>query len=142
MKQKLLTRWNAFLGVLLGMLGLGGCKPQPEIRALYGCPYVTLDVTGTITDEASKPLKDIEVTVTTQGYPNAPVVSDSDGHYAFHSRDGERDDTLDILVTDPSGRYESDSARVVTEKRMFDQWTSDWQQGEAVAHKDFQLKKK
>lgn len=143
MRKKLLMRFNAFLGVIVGMLGLEGCsKPEQEIRAMYGCPYVTLEVTGTVTDEASKPLKDIQVIVSTEGYRHAPVVSDAEGKYAFHSREGEARDSLDILVSDPSGQYASDSARVSAEKRLFDQWTSDWQQGEMVAHKDFQLKKK
>jgi len=108
---------------------------------MYGVPYASFDVSGTITDEDHQPLKDIQVKVGYLGIKSNPIYSDAKGNYGFQSRDGEEIDSVDIIVTDTAGVYESDSVRVAAEYIKLDQ-PEGWKTGETTVHKDFQLKKK
>ena len=142
MKTKILTGINAVIAAILGGMGLTGCSPNvaygvPYLE--YGCPYVSLDVSGTITDEANQPLKDIQVQVSLLGYTSSPIYSDKNGTYLRQSNEGAAK-YVDIVVRDTAGVYASDSVRVDIERVMYDQ-PKGWKEGEATAHQDFQLKK-
>lgn len=148
MRKKALNRINTIIAFLLGLFGVG-CGhyevkygvPDPGIQpAEYGCPYVSLEVSGTIKNEAEQPLKDIKVDISYYGFEAGSVLSDEEGKYNLQNSDGHVD-SVDIVVKDPAGIYESDSVRVPTETRMFDSW-DEWQEGESTVHQDFQLKKK
>ena len=137
MKKKILTGINALIALLMGGMGVS-CKygvPYPE----YGCPYVSLDVSGTITDEANQPLKDIQVQVSLLGYTSSPIYSDKNGTYLRQSNEGAAK-YVDIVVRDTAGVYASDSVRVDIERVMYDQ-PKGWKEGEATVKQDFQLKK-
>ena len=146
MKAKILNRINAIIALLLSVFGFSSCHPivkygapEPEPVA-YGCPYISLDVSGKITNEEKQPLEGIQVNIGLLGYTTRPFYSDSVGKYGYHSHEGIAD-SVDIIVKDPEGIYESDSVRVATEKNMFETPIK-WQEGEATASHDFQLKKK
>ena len=55
MKKKILTRANALIVMLLGMLGFAGCEgmkkygiPEPDMEVLYGpAPFEEADTTST-----------------------------------------------------------------------------------------------
>ncbi len=145
MKTKLLTRINALLVFLLGILGFTSCELMPKKYGVapvveYGCPYVSLEVSGQITNEEKQPLRDIQVNLSLEGYRTRPVFTDSLGNFSWRSQDGKLD-SLDIIIKDPAGVYEGDSTRVGAEKHIFDQ-PKGWQIGESTVRQDFQLKKK
>ena len=140
MSAKVLTRINSWLAVLLGALGFSGCGDHQNVTVEYGCPYISLEVSGTVTNEAHQPLPDMQVNMAVNGYKLKPVLTDSAGQYAWSSYDGGSD-SIDIIVTDPKGVYQSDSVRVPVETKMFEQWRH-WQEGESIVHQDFQLKEK
>ena len=140
MSAKVLTRINSWLAVLLGALGFSGCGDHQNVTVEYGCPYISLEVSGTVTNEAHQPLPDMQVNLAVNGYKLRPVLTDSAGQYAWSSYHGGSD-SIDIIVTDPKGVYQSDSVRVPVETKMFEQWRH-WQEGESIVHQDFQLKEK
>ena len=132
MKVKVLTWINSVLAFLLGITGFSSCKPE-AIAEKYGVPYALLEVSGTITDQAKKPLENIQVTVKRKDNNDflGEVYSEADGRYVMESDYVFPEDSFDILVTDTAGVYESDSVRVKAE----------YENGSPNQH-DFQLKKK
>jgi len=143
MKKKILTGINALIAALFGVLGMG-CR---QLVAEYGCPYATLDVSGTITDSEAQPVKNIQVSVKLNPNPEAGkipmAVSVEDGTY-----EGELDgifpvETATLYADDTTGVYATDSA--VVELRYDKSQVSKsnhWNNGTATVIQDFQLKKK
>ena len=111
-------RINIIISALIALLS--GCKPtqkaimqQQQVVALYGVPYATYHIQGTVTDTDNQPLKDMQVVV--KGYKKK-IISDKitttkNGVFgatvsAFPT------DTLHIVVQDPSGQYAADSTAI------------------------------
>lgn len=145
MKRKILTGINALIALLLGILGLNGC-----FRCEYGTPHATFEAAGTVTDEDNKPLENIRVTLKDRYRPNLDyrrtmpdVYTADDGTYTVGPYDFFPVDSLDIIVTDTTGVYASDSVSVkVDYDRSNVEWGDNWNDGDGYVHQDFQLKKK
>lgn len=146
MKRKVLTGINALIALLLGILGLNGC-----FRVEYGTPHATFEAAGTITDEDNKPLENIRVTLKDRYRPNRDyrrtfpaVYTDDGGEYVIGPyNDFFPKDSMDIIVTDTTGVYASDSVSVkVDYDRSKVKWGDNWNSGAGYVHQDFQLKKK
>lgn len=155
MKTKVLTIINSLLTFLLGIVGFNSCKygsPVDLVTAEYGCPYATLEVSGTITDEESHPLQDIRVVVVHKNNPNvdsavdtlaATAYTDEKGQYFTQNENIFPRDSLDIIVTDTSDTYAPDTVRVKIEyDRSGVSPDNNWNQGDGKVHKDFRMKKK
>lgn len=146
MRRTILTSINAVIALLLGLLGLNGCW-----RAEYGTPHATFEAVGTITDEANKPVENIQVTLKDRYRPNRDqrrtfpaVYTDDGGEYVIGPYNGFfPNDSMDIIVTDTSGIYAPDSVSVkVDYDRSKVAWGDNWNKGAGYVHQDFRLKKK
>ncbi len=146
MRRTILTGINAVIALLLGLLGLNGCG-----RKEYGTPYATFEAVGTITDEANKPVENIQVTLKDRYRPNRDyrrtypaVYTDDGGEYVIGPYNGFfPNDSMDIIVTDTSGIYAPDSVSVkVDYDRSKVAWGDNWNEGAGYVHQDFRLKKK
>jgi putative lipoprotein (rSAM/lipoprotein system) len=142
MKARLLTRVNAFIALLMGVLGFGSC--ESHLIAEYGCPHATLEVSGTITDESNQPVENIQVKVKSEGRQiTQEAYSNADGQYTTDQYAIFPVSTVDLIVTDTAGVYEGDSVRMdVTYDKSQVAKGDHWDEGDAVIQYDFQLKKK
>ena len=69
MKAKILTKINAVIAFLLGVLGFSSCEwgmkkygvPPDDILSKYGTPYAMLEAKGTVTNEQNAPVKSARV---------------------------------------------------------------------------------
>ena len=154
MKAKMLNRINAFIALLIGILGFNNCEKiettpvgpgmygTPEPVAEYGCPYVGLHVSGEVVreDDGTTPLKNIQIIVSRHGATLGTTYTYSDGTYEIGTPNGPID-SVDIVAKDTADVFEGDSVRVAAETTMFDSWR-EWMEGESVARYNFKLKKK
>ena len=100
-------------------------------------------ISYTVTDEAQKPVKNIQVKLRLLGFSPIAKYEDETGKYSYHSQDGHKDlDSLDIIVKDTMGVFEPDSVRVPVAYKAVKDPNDSWKEGESTAHHDFQLKKK
>lgn len=153
MKAKILSGINSLLSSLVAMLGFNSCifiacdygvvGPEP-IVCEYGVPHAELVVSGNVTDESDKPVKNIRVQLHNDGYAVSDYsYTDEKGSYSL--RDGitpwDAPDSLWVVATDTADVYEADSVRVpvVIDESKGD---GDWLVGEAKAEANFQLKQK
>jgi putative lipoprotein (rSAM/lipoprotein system) len=156
MKTKILNRINAIIAFLVSVLGLTNCERTvkygsgPEIAAEYGCPHATFEAFGKITDQEAKPLENIRVTVkktsrgdSSEGYTFPEEFTTENGEYKVGKYSVFPMDSVDILVDDTAGVYNSDSVRLKVEYDKTNVAPSDhWNNGTGSVHYDFQLKKK
>lgn len=147
MKTKVLNKINSLIVLILGLLGFNSCdSPVAE----YGTPHATFEATGTITDQENKPLKNIQVVVRQKAYGVGPAnallpeqYTDEEGMYRGSRNDAFPVDSVDIIVTDTAGVFESDSVRVkVDYDRSHVSQGDHWYAGGGYVQQDFQLKKK
>lgn len=112
-------RINIILSTLIALLS--GCNPQkkavqgPTIIAIYGVPYATYMVEGTVTNEQNIPIKG--ATIVVKGYNNQiigdTIVSDKKGKFEL-TKSAFPTNTINIVVTDPTNQYEIDSVQHTT----------------------------
>lgn len=142
MKTKILTGINAMIAAMFGVLGMS-CR---QLVAEYGCPYATLDVSGTITNSEAQPVTNIQVSVKLNANPQAgkvPVaVSAEDGLYEGELEGVFPVQTAMLYADDTTGVYASDSAEVkLTYDKSQVSPSDHWNSGTATVNQDFQLKK-
>ncbi|MBO4665295.1 MAG: radical SAM-associated putative lipoprotein [Paludibacteraceae bacterium] len=152
MKVKVLTWYNAVLAFLLGLLGFSSCDtakkygPGPDIAAEYGCPYATLEVSGTVSDKGNTPLENIQVAIKGKydlEEADLKEYTDQDGKYIVGADYIFPIDSVDILVKDNAGVYAPDSVRVKVDYDQSNVQPEDhWNNGAGTAHHDFLLEKK
>ena len=147
MKAKLLQAINSFIAILLGVLGFGCSEPDDEGGGdicKYGMPYAQLQVQGKITDQASAPVENIRVRVSSTEIQILPdAYSGEDGNYLAESNYAFPDSPILIVVDDTANVYEPDSALVDVEYTRDKKSKKDsWYKGEAAVYQDFQLRKK
>ncbi len=132
-------------------LEYGVPAPEPEPIAEYGVPYATFEAVGRVTDEESKPIQNIQVTVKDRYRPNRDyrrtlpdAYTDENGDYSITAEfDFFPEDSVDIIVTDTADIYESDSVSVKVEYDRSQVSPDDhWNEGDGLVNQDFQLKKK
>ena len=148
MKKKILTGINALIAAILGSMGLTSCFPNAYgvLYTEYGCPYATLDVSGTITDSETQPVENIQVSVKLNPAPEAgriPVAfSAEDGTYEGELEGVFPLETAMLYAEDTTGVYATDSAVVELKYDNSQVSPSDhWNSGTATVKQDFQLKK-
>ncbi|MCR4664512.1 MAG: radical SAM-associated putative lipoprotein [Paludibacteraceae bacterium] len=151
MKAKIITKVNALITLLLGVLGFNSCDMSkkygpPEVISLYGTPYTIIDVKGRVADETNKPLKNIRVElkdIRNKDYPMDEKYTDENGEYTLNRTQDFSTDSIDIVATDTAGVYESDSVRLTVDYDMSDANNhGGFYEGTGHVYQDFQLKKK
>ena len=140
MKANVLRGFNAILAFLLTLLGFTACE-SPKCE--YGVPHADFDVSGEITDQDDQPLENIQVRVRDEWGNTYPAeYTDIDGAYRIINEETFPSDSMDIIVRDTAGVYESDSVRIKTDYDLSGVVEGGWYQGQATIHHDFQLRKK
>lgn len=141
-RLRILAQVNVLLGAVLALFGCGSKRAaavENQVVCLYGVPTATYKVSGTVIGEKHKPLKDVQVVV--KGYKNYPITdtlrTDNKGRYAADYT-GYPTDSLNIVVTDPSGEYKADSTKIEV---PWKEGASVFDQGEQTFKQDVQLKK-
>ena len=141
-RLRVLAQVNVLLGTVLALFGCGSKRAaavENQVVCLYGVPTATYKVSGTVTGEKHKPLKDVQVVV--KGYKNYPITdtlrTDNKGRYAADYT-GYPTDSLNIVVTDPSGEYKADSTKIEV---PWKEGASVFDQGEQTFKQNVQLKK-
>lgn len=145
MKKNILAGINALIAILMGMLGVSCHIGYYE----YGTPYATFEMSGTVTDEQEQPLENIQVAVRSRwdrengslGY--IVCSTNPDGQYEWREGRGAYMDSIEIIVRDTAGVYESDSVNVGLEfDRSGVSKQDHWNLGKAEVQQDFVLGKK
>ena len=146
MKAKVLTRINAVIAFLLGVLGFSGCewgmKKYGVPADMYGTPYAMLEAKGTVTNEQNAPVKSARVTLRHRYSEDA--YTDENGNYTIRTSEDFPVDSVRIVVSDTAGVYEADSVRLKVDYDRSDakQRGDSWYRGTGYIYQDFQLKKK
>lgn len=123
-------RINILLSSLIALLS--GCNSpkkavqETTIVAIYGVPYATYMVKGTVKNEQDVPIKG--ATIVVKGYNNKIIgdtlVTDKKGQFEL-TESAFPAETINIVVIDPTKQYETDSLQHTTtytreqEKRGF-----------------------
>lgn len=111
MKNRLLKISNAFLAAILALFGINSCEDRVE--ALYGVETSEFEIVGTITNEESAPIKDIQV-VRHPGFDTA--FTDANGNFRIVN-EGFQGGYVLLLIDDvdgaTNGSYQSDTAQVI-----------------------------
>ena len=112
-------RINIILSTLIALLS--GCNPQkkavqgPTVVAIYGVPYATYMVEGTVKNEQNMPIEG--ATIVVKGYNNQiigdTIVSDKKGKFEL-TTSAFPTNTINIVVADPTNQYEIDSVQHTT----------------------------
>jgi putative lipoprotein (rSAM/lipoprotein system) len=112
-------RINIILSTLIALLS--GCNPPkkalkgPTVVAIYGVPYATYMVEGTIKNEQNMPIEG--ATIVVKGYNNQiigdTIVSDNKGKFEL-TTSAFPTNKINIVVTDPTNQYEIDSVQHTT----------------------------
>lgn len=111
MKNRLLIISNAFLAAILALFGINSC--EDGVEALYGVETSEFEIVGTITNEESAPIKDIQV-VRHPGFDTA--FTDANGNFRIVN-EGFQGGYVLLLIDDvdgaTNGSYQSDTAQVI-----------------------------
>lgn len=111
MKKIILKSANALLAAILALFGISSC--EDGVEALYGVETSEFEIVGTITNEESAPIKDIQVvrhpgldTAFTDANGNFRIVNEGfqGGYVLLH---------IDDVDGDANGSYQSDTAQVI-----------------------------
>ena len=149
MKAKFLTRVNALISLILGLFGFGcvSCVEYgvPVPLAEYGSPYATFEAQGKVTDENARPVEKIRVRIKNRlGTEYPEIYTNENGEYNTGMLEGVYPpDSVDIVVTDITGNYASDSVRVKVNYDRSNVSKSDhWNEGVGSVYQDFRLTRK
>ena len=109
MKKRILKSSNALLAAILALFGISSC--EDGIRAEYGVETSEFEIVGTITNEESAPIKDIQV-VRHPGFDTA--YTDANGNFRIVGEGSQGSQVLlliDDVDGDANGSYQSDTAQ-------------------------------
>ena len=156
------SRKFGFISLFLAFLGLGGCDVLEDIgiiKCMYGSPYATFSVKGTVTDEQGNPIQDLDVSLhgvisndegQTMAVPSShsPVKTDQKGTYLINIG-GIPYSMIQVNVNDVDGtanggEFASDSLRISNYSFIKDKKDkNEWSVGTAdITVPDIKLKKK
>ena len=117
MKKRILKSSNALLAAILALFGISSC--EDGIRAEYGVETSEFVIMGTITDEESAPIKDIQV-VQHPLYPwQDTAYTDANGNFRIVGEGSQGEPVLlliDDVDGDANGSFQSDTARGVLKR--------------------------
>jgi putative lipoprotein (rSAM/lipoprotein system) len=111
MKKRILKSSNALLAAILALFGISSC--EDGVEALYGVETSEFEIVGTITNEESAPIKDIQV-VRHPGFDTA--FTDANGNFRIVNEGFQGGYVLlhiDDVDGDANGSYQSDTAQVI-----------------------------
>lgn len=111
MKKQILKSSNALLAAILALFGINSC--EDGVEALYGVETSEFEIVGTITNEESAPIKDIQV-VRHPGFDTA--FTDANGNFRIVNEGFQGGYVLlhiDDVDGDANGSYQSDTAQVI-----------------------------
>lgn len=111
MKKQILKSSNALLAAILALFGISSC--EDGVEALYGVETSEFEIVGTITNEESAPIKDIQV-VRHPGFDTA--FTDANGNFRIVNEGFQGGYVLlhiDDVDGDANGSYQSDTAQVI-----------------------------
>ena len=134
-KNYLTTKWCALLSTILGIMGFAACGEKYENVCLYGEPYATFKAEGAILNEEGNAINGVEVYV--KNHYGDTTTTNQDGNFVFDAQIVP-DKYLWLMAKDPSGMYESDSAKNTTNF----EGGEDWYKGSFETNHNFTLKKK
>lgn len=110
------TKINLILGALIALVS--GCKTQEEVKAsknviaIYGVPYATYEVNGSVVDKKNKPVEGAKVVV--KGENNRvigdTVITNKKGNFEL-IKSAYPTNTLNIVVCDPQDDMPIDSVQ-------------------------------
>jgi putative lipoprotein (rSAM/lipoprotein system) len=108
------TKINILLGGLIAILS--GCNTpkkavtNPKVVAIYGVPYASYDISGTVLNKKNKPIEGAEVVI--KGYNNRvigdTISTNKQGEFELHES-AFPTDMINIVVSDPSRQFKTDS---------------------------------
>ena len=111
MKKQILKSSNALLAAILALFGINSC--EDGVEALYGVETSEFEIVGTITNEESAPIKDIQV-VRHPGFDTA--FTDANGNFRIVN-EGFQGGYVLLHIDDvdgaTNGSYQSDTAQVI-----------------------------
>lgn len=146
MKAKLLTRVNALITLLMGVLGFSSC--ESHFMGMYGVPSGNLTFEGKVVNEEQEALPDVQIVRRGGWKDDIPqmyweeyadtLYTNSEGEYYREYPDIFPLQYQKITATDPSGIYESTDTIVTVEYKG----GQGWYEGKAALKVDFVLKKK
>ncbi|MBO7540124.1 MAG: radical SAM-associated putative lipoprotein [Bacteroidales bacterium] len=111
MKKRILKSSNALLAAILALFGISSCEDGGI--AEYGVETSDFVIVGTITNEESAPIKDIQV-VRHPGFDTA--FTDANGNFRIVNEGFQGGYVLlhiDDVDGDANGSYQSDTAQVI-----------------------------
>ena len=108
------TKINILLGGLIAILS--GCNTpkkavtNPKVVAIYGVPYATYDISGTVVNKKHQPIEEAKVVV--KGYNNRVIgdtlTTNEEGKFELRES-AFPTDMINIVVAYPEGQYKTDS---------------------------------
>ena len=114
MKKRILKTSNAFLAAILALFGISSC--EDGIRAEYGVETSEFVIVGTITNEESDPIKDIQVIQHPRYLGQDTAYTDANGNFRIVGQGIQEEPVLlliDDVDGDANGSYQSDTAQGV-----------------------------
>lgn len=141
MKAKVISGINLILSALLTLLGFSSCGGFMPVE--YGVPHANFKASGTITDENKSPIENIRVDIHHNGrslLAEGGSYTDKNGKYQvqYGWNFTAPFDSIDIVATDTTDIYQSDSVRVSTELNK--KGDGNWLMGVAEVKADITLK--
>lgn len=134
-KNYLTTKWCALLSTILGIMGFAACGEKYENVCLYGEPYATFKADGAVLNEEGNAINGVEVYV--KNHYGDTITTNQDGIFVFDAQIVP-DKYLWLMTKDPTGIYESDSAKIATNF----EGGEGWNKGSFCTNHNFTLKKK
>lgn len=136
------------MSAIIALLGFSSCssddEPEEYSNLMYGCPYGTFKVSGTVTDEAGAPvgganiiLKDIYSVSPFRIWTLDTLTTNNAGKYNKEFNTSP-DHKIRLVCEDPGSKLAPDSATV---EPHFKGGDNDWYKGTASERVDFKLKK-
>lgn len=146
LRSKISAAISQLCTVLLSLLGYN-CSSSPfnEPADMYGTPYSTFELKGTVTNEEGQPVEEAEIkamkpwSVSTWELVSKTVTDGSGSYFLSGSIFGS--DSLKIVCIPAGNAYLSDSITVAMNFKYDDEHKhTDWYRGHATLTVDFKLK--
>lgn len=133
------------LGAVCGLVGLSSCAPDEISGTMYGMPWATWTVSGTVQDSATgKGVPRLLVTLkdTTTGPHADSVRTDSVGGYTLTHGDMPGDHPVRLSVVDSSGTYGKKDSVIALTNRELSGGDGEWNSGSAKRRVDLKVARK
>ena len=112
MKKRILKSTNALLAAILALFGISSCDSGDEV--MYGVETSEFIIVGTITNEESAPIKDIQVFQHPRYLGQDTAYTDANGNFRIVGEGFQGDPVLlliDDVDGDANGSFQSDTAQ-------------------------------